>query len=161
MRETLLEKALKQLAEYEEPEFYVDESRNLVEEEIKEEEKAHKFRILKERKMQVLLGSEISKLALEEQLIEIAEEAAKVAVKDEWDPVKETDLVIAQSEAHYNLANCYVEQLLDEEIEIGYQELITIDEDQEDRDFTNDDRNRFAEWKKDFAKHIHLGVKLA
>jgi hypothetical protein len=29
---------------------------------------------------------------------------------------------------------------LEEEIEIGYKELITVEEDQDERDFTNEDR---------------------
>ena len=34
MRETLLDKALKQMSDYDEPEFSVDPSKNMVEEEI-------------------------------------------------------------------------------------------------------------------------------
>lgn len=41
------------------------------------------------------------------------------------------------------LASCYVENLLEEEIEIGFRDLITVEEDQEEREFTNEDRLRF------------------
>jgi len=37
--------------------------------------------------------------------------------------------VIAQSECHFILAQCYVENLLEDEIEIGFKELITVEED--------------------------------
>jgi hypothetical protein len=129
MRETLLEKALKSIIEYEQPEFYVDPTRDLVQEEIEEEQKKFHLKCVKERKLKTLLASEISKLALEENLIDIALDAGQNCVAAEWNPSKDTEQVISQSEAHYVIASCYVEYLLEEEIEIGYGELITCDED--------------------------------
>jgi len=52
------------------------------------------------------------------------------------------------------LASCYVEKLLEEDIEIGFRDLITVEEDQEEREFTNEDRQRFHEWKIKFPHHI-------
>jgi len=43
------------------------------------------------------------------------------------------------------LASCYVENLLEEDIEIGFKDLITVEEDQEDREFTNEDRHKYHE----------------
>ena len=37
--------------------------------------------------------------------------------------------MIAQSQAHITLAKAYVEYLLEEEIEIGHAELVTIEDD--------------------------------
>ncbi len=67
--------------------------------------------------------------------------------------------MIAQSECHFVLASCYVENLLEEEIEIGFKDLITVEEDQEDREFTNEDRHKYHEWKVKFPHHIIQGVK--
>ena len=53
--------------------------------------------LIKERKERVLIAAEISKLAFEEMLVEIAFDAATLCVKDEWDPQKNLDLIIAQS----------------------------------------------------------------
>jgi len=50
MRETLLDKALKALQDYEEIPYKVDPSKDLVEEEILAEKKQYHFRIIKERK---------------------------------------------------------------------------------------------------------------
>ena len=86
MRETLLDKAIKQLLEYEEPEFEVRPEDNLVEEEIVAAQKKFHLNLIKERKERVLISAEISRLALEEMLVDIAEEAAKLCVRDEWDP---------------------------------------------------------------------------
>ena len=44
--------------------------------------------------------------------------------------------MIAQSQAHITLAKAYVEYLLEEEIEIGHAELVTIEDDQDEREFT-------------------------
>lgn len=66
---------------------------------------------------------------------------------------------MAQSEAHFILATCYVEDLLNEDIEIGFKDLITVDEDQEDREFTNEDKHKFHEWKLKFPYHIIQGVR--
>jgi hypothetical protein len=49
-------------------------------------------------------------LALEENLVDLAFEAATVAVSSgDWDAQKNTDLIIALSDSHLILAKCYVE----------------------------------------------------
>lgn len=87
-----------------------------------------------------MIAAEIAKLAMEENLTEIAFKAAGLAIADEWDAVKNADLVIAQAEAHFILASCYVEDLLAEDVEVGFKEVITVEEDQDDREFTQEDR---------------------
>lgn len=82
MRETLLDKALKQLIEYEEPEFEVRPEDNLVEEEIVASQKKFHLNLIRERKERVLIAAEISKLAIEENLVEIAYDAATLCVKE-------------------------------------------------------------------------------
>jgi hypothetical protein len=126
MRETLLDKALKALQEFEEPEYKVDPARDLVEEEITKEKHEFHLKNIKEAKQRVLISTEMAKLAYEELLIDLAYDAATLAVKDEWDPIKDTDLIMAQSESHGILAKCYVEYLLEEDIEIGHKELVTL-----------------------------------
>lgn len=71
--------------EYEEPEFEVRPEDNLVEEEIVAAQKKFHLNLIKERKERVLISAEISKLAFEEQLVDIAKDAATFCVKDEWD----------------------------------------------------------------------------
>jgi hypothetical protein len=163
LRETLIDKVLHQLLEFQEPEFELDdeEEKNLNEEERHEKEVEFKKQLLKEKKQRMLLASEISELAFEANLIEIAFEAGKLAVKDEWDPHKDRDLVIAQCKSHYNVSQCYVEMLLEEEIEIGFEDLITITEDQDEREFTEEDNKKYQGWKVLFVEHIQKGVKLA
>lgn len=95
MRETLLDKALKALQEFEEPVYKVDPEKDLVDEEIEEEQKKFHLNIIKERKERVLIANEMAKLALEEDLVELAFDAATLAVKDAWDPIKDHDLIIA------------------------------------------------------------------
>lgn len=159
MRETLLNKAFKELQEYEEPEFEIKTELNLVEEEIKiAERKFHLqsvtfifFIYLKqtrEKKQRVLIAAEIAKLALEEMIVDLAFKAAKLAIESSWDHQKDSDLVIAQSDSHIIMAKCYVEYLLEEDIEIGCKDLITVDEDQDERQFTNEEKTKFEEWKK-------------
>jgi hypothetical protein len=160
MRETLLDKALKALQEYEEPEYKPDPSKDLVEEEILVEQKNFHLRNIKERKERVLIATEMAKLAFEEALVDLAFDSATLATTDEWDPIKDHDLIMAQSESHAILAKCYVEYLLEEEIEIGHVELVTLDDDQDDREFTNEDRARFQEWKVKFTEHIIKAIKL-
>ena len=79
------------------------------------------FKLIKERKERVLIATEMAKLALEEYLVDLAFDSATLAVKDTWDPIKDHDLIIAQSESHNIIAKCYVEYLLEEEIEIGHK----------------------------------------
>lgn len=76
MRETLLEKALKELADFDEPDFEVDPEANLVEEEIKTAQRRFHLDKVRARKERVLIAAEIAKLALEEMLIETAFNAA-------------------------------------------------------------------------------------
>jgi hypothetical protein len=49
------------------------------------------------------------------------------------------------------MAQCYVEFLLGEEIEIGHKDLVTLDGDENERDFTNEDREKYKEWKIKFT----------
>ena len=119
MRQTLLDKAVKLLQEFEEPEFEVRPEDNLVEEEIQAAQKKFHLRTVRERKERVLICAEIAKLALEENIIDLCFDAATLCVQEKWDPLKDSDLVIAQSGAHIALAKCYVEYLLEEDIEIG------------------------------------------
>jgi hypothetical protein len=102
----------------------------------------------------------MAKLAFEENLIDLSYDSATLAVKDEWDPVKDHDLIMAQSESHAILAKCYVEYLLEEDIEIGHKELVTLQDDQEDREFTNEDRAKYIEWKTKFTEHVIKAIKL-
>ena len=126
----------------------------MVEEEIKAASRKFYLASVRAKKERVLIACEIAKLAMEDNLVEIAHKAASLAIADEWDPVKNTDLVIAQSECHLVLSSCYVENLLEEEIEVGFRDLVTVEEDQEEREFTNEDRQRFHEWKVKFPHHI-------
>ncbi len=160
MRETLLGKALKELQDFDEPEFEVDPDANMVEEEIKIAQRKFHLAKIRARKERVLIATEVSKLALEEMLVELAFNAATLAISNEWEPQKNTDLIIAQSESHFILAQCYVEYLLEEDVEIGYKELVTVEEDQDERDFNNEDRAKFNQQKQKFAYHITQGVKL-
>ena len=143
MRETLLNKALKDLIEFEEPDFEVDPSLDMVDEEIKAAQRKFHLSNVRSRKERVLIACEVAKLAMEENLVDIAFKAATLAISDDWDAQKNADLVIAQSECHFILAQCYVENLLEDEIEIGFKELITVEEDQDDREFTHEERARF------------------
>jgi len=93
-------------------------------------------------------------LALEENLIDISFQSGSLCIKDQWDAQKDLDLVIAQSEAQINLAKVHVEFLLEDEIEIGHTELVTLDDDQDEREFTADEKEKFATWKETFVEHI-------
>ena len=49
-------------------------------------QKKFHLNLIKEKKERVLIAAEISKLALEEGLIDISYEAATLCCKEEWDP---------------------------------------------------------------------------
>ena len=91
----MLGKALKDLLEFEEPDFEVDPALDYVEEEIKAAQRKFHLSSVRARKERVLIAAEIASLAMEECLFEIAFKAASLAVMDEWDPIKNADLVIA------------------------------------------------------------------
>jgi len=74
---------------------------------------------------------------MEEQLVQLSFESATMCVTETWDANKDADLIIAQSNAHVQLAKVYVEFLLEEDIEIGHKDLVTLDEDQDDMEFTD------------------------
>lgn len=98
LRETLIDKVLQQILEHEEQEFELteDEEQILSEDEKKEARIKFAKNKLNEKKQRVLFASEISQIAFKDNLIEIAFEAGKEANKHEWDPHKDTDIVIAQ-----------------------------------------------------------------
>jgi hypothetical protein len=94
MRQTLLDKAVKQLQDFEEAPFEVLPEQNLVQCEVEEARKLFKLKQVRERKQRVLICSEIAKLAMEEMLTDLAFEAATMAVDSQWDAAKDADLVI-------------------------------------------------------------------
>ena len=85
MRETLLNKALKDLIDFEEPDFEVDPSLDMVEEEIKAAQRKFHLSNVRSRKERVLIACEVAKLAMEENLVDIAFKAATLAIVDDWD----------------------------------------------------------------------------
>ena len=91
----MLGKALKDLVEFEEPDFEVDPAADMVEEEIKAAQRKFHLAAVRARKERVLIATEIAKLALEENLLDIAFKAATLSLAEDWDPVKNADLVIA------------------------------------------------------------------
>ena len=94
MRETLLDKALRTLQEYEEPVYKPDPAKDLVEEEIQEEQRKFHLKNVRERKERVLIANEMAKLAFEEYLVDLAFDSATLATQDVWDPVKDQDLIM-------------------------------------------------------------------
>ncbi len=95
MRETLLDKALKALQDFEEQEFTIDEAQDLVPEEIETAKKKFHLSLIRDRKERVLIATEIAKMAFEENLIDLSFDSATLAVKSEWNAQKDADLVIA------------------------------------------------------------------
>jgi hypothetical protein len=73
---------------------------NLVEEEILLARKKFNLQQVRERKERVLVCAEISTLAIDEMLIDITMAAATIGVAEAWDPLKDADLIIAQSTCH-------------------------------------------------------------
>lgn len=73
---------------------------NLVEEEILLARKKFNLQQVRERKERVLVCAEISTLAIDEMLIDITMAAATIGLAEAWDPLKDADLIIAQSTCH-------------------------------------------------------------
>lgn len=96
----LLDKAVKALQEFEVPEFQLKPEANLVEEEILQAKRQFQLQQVRERKERVLLCAEISTLAIDELLIDLAMASATLGIAETWDPIKDADLVIAQSTCH-------------------------------------------------------------
>lgn len=108
----------------------------------------------------MLICSEIATFAMDELLVSLAFTAATLGIEEQWDAMKDPDLVIAQSNCHIQLSKCYVEYLLDEDIEIGHKDLVTCEDDQDDREFTEQQKATFAEHKVKFTSHIVKAVQL-
>ena len=53
-----------------------------------------------------------------------------------------------------------MEFLLEEDIEIGHVNLVTLEEDQDEREFTPEQKQKFADQKQAFLSHIIYAVKL-
>ena len=122
----LLDKAVKALQDFEVPEFEVAPGKNLVEEEIQAAKRKFMLQQVRERKERVLICSEISSFAMDEMLVELSFTAANLGIAEKWDALKDADLVIAQSNCHIQLAKCHVEYLLEDDIEIGHKDLVTV-----------------------------------
>ena len=82
------------------PEFELDPSLDLVEEEIVAAKRKFMLQQVRERKERVLICSEISSFAMEELLVNLAYTSANLGIAEQWDALKDADLVIAQSNCH-------------------------------------------------------------
>lgn len=78
-------KALKELSEFEEADYEVDPALDMVEEEIKTASRKFHLAKIRARKERVLIANEIAKLAIEDNLLEIAFKAATLTIADEWE----------------------------------------------------------------------------
>ena len=95
MREMLLEKAVKNLQDYEVPEFELQPEQNLVEEEVIAAKRTFMLQQVRESKERVLVCSEIATFAMNELLVPLTFTAATLGTAAVWDPLKDCDLVIA------------------------------------------------------------------
>jgi len=102
-----------------------------VKEEIDKKQKEFKFQIKKDMKLRVLIACEVAELAFKEGLITIAEQASLLCLQWEFNVQKDLQLVIAQSKAHFTIAQCTVEKLLDENMEVGFDGIELLEPDNE------------------------------
>jgi len=167
LRESLLSRTLAQLKDFEFPEFEPD--KKLVQEEKEEEEKKYKKTARAAQKQIVLLATEIAKQAFEINAFEMTGVAAGIALQLEWDAITDPQLVLAQAEAHLLIAQSSGELLLENDVEICYEDLVlceqeieeVAEENAEPKEFTEDQKNQFHEWKQTLCTHISKSAILA
>ncbi len=168
LRESLLTRTLSQLKDFEYPELEMPPG--LVEEEKQAEEKAYKKKARSALKQVVQLAAEIARQSFEINAFEMTAEAAKIAIQSTWEPDKDPQLVLAQAEANLLIAESAGELLLENNIEIGYEELVPSEapaaEDEEEggeeaKEFTEEQKKRFTEWKQTVCEHISKSAELA
>lgn len=168
-RVSLLQKALAFLLT--EPAEIEEDWGDLVQEEIKEKEVQERYRKYKEFKFRHLVMSEVADCAYDGQIFEVAQAAAEFCLAHEWDPVKEPDLVAAQANCHFVLAQCCASNLLERELEIGFEDLFMLDEDPnaplpaEEREdieaIEEEDKEQILEWKNAIPENVQEGCKKA
>lgn len=161
MKESVLEKSFRELKDYEEPEFYVDASKKFTKEEIDILELEFKRNQLEDRKKETLLCSKIAKEAYAINLFELAIEAGNHSLKHSWEEEKDPDLSIAQAEANLVIAESHVELLVENNIEIGYSDIVFINSEEQQKELTEDQKKKFIDWKQIIIDNIIKCVKVA
>ena len=164
MREDVLSRCMEILNNYEEKEWVPDVEADMVPEEIEESQRAFKYNIDSERKYIVLISTEICKQAFQLGLFDLAIESGTLALENSWDPQKDPSLIIAQTQVNYLLSQTYADKLLEEDLEIAYFDLKTLEEEDEEefepREFTEEQKRMYAEWKEKVYTHIEKGCEM-
>ena len=65
--------------------------------------------------------------------------------------MKNNEVLIAKSEAYLTKAKCIVDNLLEEDIEVGYKDMVFLTE---DRELNDQEKERFEQLKIDFIENI-------
>eukprot|EP01022_Parablepharisma_sp_SALTPOND_P012569 TRINITY_DN161_c0_g1_i1.p1 TRINITY_DN161_c0_g1~~TRINITY_DN161_c0_g1_i1.p1 ORF type:complete len:1999 (+),score=278.18 TRINITY_DN161_c0_g1_i1:82-5997(+) len=167
LRETLLSRTLSELKDFEYSELEL--AKDLVPEEKEEEEKKYKKAARGALKQIVQLATEIAKQAFEINAFEMTAEAAKIALQTQWEADKDPELILAQAEAHLLIAESSGELLLENGVEICYEDLVLAEsEEQEDnaegeeaKEFTEDQKKQFCTWKQSVCEHVSKAAQLA
>eukprot|EP00742_Colponemidia_sp_Colp-10_P008157 GILJ01008813.1.p1 GENE.GILJ01008813.1~~GILJ01008813.1.p1 ORF type:complete len:2651 (-),score=491.70 GILJ01008813.1:182-7681(-) len=122
------------------------------------------------RERSFLLGS-IAKLALAEQLLEVAGRAADLMLEgSSWDPLREKDLVILQSEVHFIRVEVYAAVVSDYYIELGttsteqhFESILFEDDDEpiQPEPLPESEKSLVLAAKKQVLRHLVEGMRLA
>jgi hypothetical protein len=152
---------IKLAKQYSPLDFYYDESKDLVEEEVNELRAKHELKIYEDKKHFTNACVELARLSYQ---FDCYNEAIEINTKlkefeSTWNVTKDVDQIIALAECKLVSSQCYNELLLNEGIEVGTQEIVNFNDNSKQLEET--DKERFNNWKQALLNHIKEAVRLA
>lgn len=124
-----------------------------------------KYERRRELKVRCVALGELADLAFEAELDEISEVAAQYCLSQTWDPAKEVELVVSQSQCCLIMAQVCADKLFQFDLEAGFIEMVKIDDDpnieaQPDTKLI-DNAPQISEWKRRALTWITEGLTKA
>ena len=123
--------------------------KDFVEEEVKFLQMKHDLKIYDDKKHFINICNEISKYCYEYDQYESVIEIDKIITEkflSELNAQKDIDQLISISEIKINVARCYEEYLLGQDIELYSNNYENISD--PTKQYTDDEKNQFADWRK-------------
>jgi len=94
---------------------------------------------------------------------QLAIKACEFVTMDKWEKKNASDMILCQIECYYMLAQIYIDKLLGEKFEIGFQDDVRIEEEkeEEEEELTPERKKEILQEKKQIIDYYLQGLKLA
>ncbi|CAD8135763.1 unnamed protein product [Paramecium octaurelia] len=161
LRIDILQKCLGTIVNLQEQEYWYDTKLDLVEEEQNREKVLKKQENLYQFKQKKLLAAEIARLAFEWEFNDLAFKACEFVCNDTWDVKNASEMILAQVECQYRMAQMIIDNLIKDNFEIPFADPIRVEENENVEELSQEKKDQVLSLKRKMCSNFVKGLKLA